>query len=69
MSTKLKVKIIEKIDSKINDQIYNIGEILDVYELSLFPSAYAYYHFATSGFLEGMNSVDWIPKEMAEIIK
>lgn len=39
MSKKLIIKILEKVNLGMNDNIYNAEDILEVYELNHFPTA------------------------------
>lgn len=64
----MKVRVLETIDSNINDRDYFIGDILDVKEFDSFPRNYAYYYMTVNEFNEPYQVLDWIPKNMVEII-
>lgn len=59
----LKGKMIENWDSDINDFTYIKGQIVDITELESFKDSYAVYHNLVES-----NILDWIPKDMVEVI-
>lgn len=56
----MKGKILENFNSNINDYSYNKGQIIEVTELYSFHLSYAIYRYDT---------VDWIPKNLVQIIE
>ncbi len=68
----MKVVLTEDLDSNINDEAYTKGQMIDVVELRYFNTSYARYYFKDVDFPDGKFSVqtmDWIPKEICEVIK
>lgn len=61
----MKVKLKQDYDWIGNDEEYFKDEILEVTEIEYFPNNYARYFKLKNGY----ETMDWIPKEICEIIQ
>lgn len=59
----MKAKVIKEIQFICNDEIYNVGDTIQVTEMEGFK------HYARYFSYNGENTIDWIPKDSVEIIE
>lgn len=54
----MKARVVKTIDKFGNDKIYNVDDIIEVFEMKEFDNYAVYYE----------HTLDWIPKDCVEII-
>lgn len=59
----MKGKLLEDFDVNSNEFIYKKGDMVDIIEIDGFQKSYGIYYK-----LEKYNTMDWIPKEIVELI-